>query len=92
MVVHGDREIFFCTFLADNVLVEIFLDLSWRRHFSQTDCRAFKASAILLDNVVAQVDTFGANKDVVRAFYKCVNVASAASAKTAYYSASFIFR
>ena len=83
MVVYRDGEIFFGVFLADYILVQIFLYISGLGHFFEADRRSAEPLAVLLDDVVAQLDAFRADVDIVRPLYERISLASRPAAETA---------
>jgi hypothetical protein len=67
-------EIFFGVFLANYILVQIFFYFSGFGHFFETNAAHADSFAVLLDDIVAQLDTFRANKDFVGALYERVSL------------------
>ena len=63
MIVHGDCEHFLCSFLTDNILVQVFFDLYRCGQFS-AELRRRIIVELFTEDVVAQVDAFIANVDV----------------------------
>lgn len=83
VVVHRNGEIFFGVFLADYVLVEILFYLFGLWNFFEYECRPSEMFSVLLDDVVAQFDTFRTDKDAVRALDEWLNLTSGPAAETA---------
>jgi len=82
VVVHRDRQVLLGVVLPDDVLVQVFLDLSGLGRLPGAG--AFRASlaAVLLDDIVAQLDALGANEHVVRPLDQGVGLAPGTAAKT----------
>ncbi|MBA7688926.1 hypothetical protein ES703_97415 [subsurface metagenome] len=79
----GNCEIFFGVFLANYILVQIFFYFSGFGHILETDAANAGSFAVLLDDVVAQLDTFRTNIDFVGALYKRVSLTRRSAAETA---------
>ena len=77
------REILLGMFLPYHVLVQIFFYCFWFGHFFKTYAAYPGTLAILLDDVVTQLNAFRANIDIVRAFYECIGLSSGSAAETA---------
>src|SRR5438045_3702976 len=68
MVMHGNREGLLRALLADDVLVEEFLDLAGGGDRAEQRLGAGELAFFLADDVVRQVDAVGADVDVGGAF------------------------
>jgi hypothetical protein len=83
VVVDGDGEGFFCVVLADDVLVEEFLDLSWRGDGGEERLGAGEFAFFLSDDVVCEVNAVGADVDVGGTFDHRSDVAGGFTAEGA---------
>jgi hypothetical protein len=90
--VHGDREIFFGMFLSDYVQVEVFFYIPGFGHFPEVDGGAGESPAVLLNDIVAQVDALGTNEDAVGPFDEGIGVSGRAAAEAANGLVSFVAR
>ena len=83
MVVNGDRQHPFGALLADDVLIELFLDTARRRRVGTR--RAFAGAtppfAFLLDDRLAKVDALAADVDIARPFDQRSDIAVAPPAE-----------
>ena len=79
----GNREIFFRVLLANYIQVQKFFYFSGFGHILETDAARAGSFAVLLDDVVAQLDTFRANIDLVGALYERVSLTCRSAAETA---------
>jgi hypothetical protein len=83
MVVDGDGKILFGVILADDILIEEFLDFARLGDVGHGDTEAFDPFSLLPDDIVAQVDTLGADKYAAGAFHKRIDLLLRTTAKTA---------
>ncbi len=84
MIVDGDGEAFFREVLADDVLIEEFLDLARRGDGSEGWGRGGGHFPLFLaDDVVGQIDAIGADVDVGRAFDHGADITRRFSTKAA---------
>jgi hypothetical protein len=92
MIVHRYGEIFFCMFLADYILVEIFFYIFGSGDLFDREGMSAEMFAVLPDDVIAQFDTFRTDKDVIWALDEGFDLVSCTSAKAANSFGSFIVR
>jgi len=77
MIVHRDGKIFLGMFLPNYVLVQILFYLLGLGHFLKAGAYcAAGLFAVLPDDVVAQLNAFGTNKDPVWTLYERISLAS----------------
>jgi hypothetical protein len=88
--VDRDGESFFGVLLADDVLVEIFLDFPGGRQFSADTRGPGRLFSVLQNYVVAQVNTVGADINLVWAFDEGVLLGTRPAAEAAYGPGSVI--
>ena len=75
MVVHGHRQHLLGPALADDVLVEFFLDVAGGRDVGEQALGAAAPAFFLVDDRLAQLDAFAADVDVARALDEGADVA-----------------
>src|SRR5262249_15126865 len=83
VIVHGDGEDLLGPLLADDVLVELILDVAGRRDVREQGLGDSTAAFLLIDDRLAELDAFAADEYVARSFDQWTDVAIAFAAKGA---------
>ncbi len=75
MRIDGHREDFLGVVLANHILIEMTDDFSWSRNLRERLLARAAATALLVEDRLAQIDTLAADVDVTWTLYQGTNVA-----------------